>query len=71
MADGQARLKRHRTTNPQGCERCRLGHRHVDAEWNLKPPGKATMYLCDTHARYWAAQYGIEFSAGQPLQPTT
>lgn len=42
----------------------------MPAEWNLKPEGKATMYLCEPHARYWAAQAGIEFSQGQPLVPT-
>jgi len=59
----EASIKPHRKTNPQGCVRCRESRRHVDAEWNLKPEGKPTMYLCETHARYWAEHYGIQFAA--------
>lgn len=66
----EAGIKPHRTKNPHGCERCREARRHVDAEWNLKPEGKPTMYLCGPHARYWAAQYGIEFAANEPLVAT-
>ncbi len=69
VADGVT-LKRHRKTNPQGCQRCRDHRRLVPAEWNLKPDGKGTMYLCEPHARYWAAKEGLEVSEGAPLQPT-
>lgn len=51
-------ITRHRKKNPQRCQRC---PRLVDAEWNLAPEGKSTMFLCETHARYWAAQYDIDF----------
>lgn len=58
-----AELTRHRNKNPRNCERCRGLGQMVVAEYNLKPEGRLTMYLCATHAAYWSAQHGVEFVA--------
>ena len=39
------------------CERCKP--REVEAEWNFKAPGEKVEHMCDTHARWNAAESGL------------
>lgn len=42
---------------PAYCERCKP--REVEAEWSFKAPGEKAERMCDTHARWNAAESGL------------
>lgn len=55
-----ATVSRYRGKTNANCARCSNSYRAVPAEWTLKVKGQKLQHLCETHARYWAAQYGID-----------
>lgn len=62
MADEEAvtvTIKRHRKSGPNFCVRCANSGREVRADWDVKIGDEKTAPMCDTHARYWTAKYGL------------